>query len=507
MEEKKYSHIDVYKLIFETSTEGILVCNKQGEIKMANESLEKLFGYEKGELLEQKLEILLPNDLKKSHVANRDEYAQKPERKQMGAGRDLYGLKKNGSKIPIEISLNHMTIEGEFFVMALLTDITTRKAQETAIHDLNAELEVKVQERTKELKENQVMFNLIAKNFPNGIIGVLNTELKFTFAEGEELTRSGIKSKFLLGKSYLDSFSSENKEEVKEKTQKAFEGNVVSFEIKKRNSVYQVHVVPLVYETEKAVSQILVVENNVTKIKNIEEKMKQSLQKEKELSEMKSQFVSMASHEFRTPLSTILSSVSLIEKYDELQNEEKKKLHFDKIKKNIKNLTNMLNDTLTISRIEENRMTPVFQSANLRELIEEVVSETEGLRGEERKMIVNFVGQEKTRIDRKFIKIIAANILSNALKYSTQDVEVQIESETKYVTIIVIDKGIGIPEESQEHMFDRFFRATNATHIQGTGLGLNIVKSYVDLLKGELEVNSRENIGTTVTIKIPVPKK
>ena len=257
MEEKKFSHIDVYKLIFESSTEGILVCNKQGEIKMVNESITRIFGYEKEELIDQKVEVLLPSEFKESHVGNRDNYAKRPERKQMGAGRDLYGLKKNGDKFPIEISLNHMTIEGEFFVMALLTDITTRKTQEIAIHDLNAELEVKVLERTRKLNENQLLFSLIAKNFPNGIICVLNKELKFTFAEGEELTKSGIKSKFLLDKSYLDSFDSENKEEVKAKISKAFEGEVVSFEIKKRKSVYQAHVVPLVFEKVVSVLKFL----------------------------------------------------------------------------------------------------------------------------------------------------------------------------------------------------------------------------------------------------------
>ncbi len=504
MEEKKFSHIDVYKLIFESSTEGILVCNKQGEIKMVNESITRIFGYEKEELLEQKIEVLLPNEYKKSHVGNREGYAKKPERKQMGAGRDLYGLKKNGDKFPIEISLNHMTIEDEFFVMALLTDITTRKSQEVAIQDLNTELEVKVMERTRKLNENQVLFSLISKNFPNGIICVLDRDLKFTFAEGEELTKSGVKSKYLLNKNYLDSFNSDNKEEVKEKIKKAFEGEVVSFEIKKRRSVYQAHVVPLVYEKETAVSHILIVENNVTKVKNIEEKMKQSLLKEKELSEMKSQFVSMASHEFRTPLSTILSSISLIEKYDELGNEEKKKAHFEKIKKNIRNLTNMLNDTLTISRIEENMIAVNPEMTNIHDLLAEVIAETDGLKGENREIIVNFAGEENLELDQKILRVVLSNILSNALKYSEKDVVMDVAGTKQYLEINVTDKGIGIPELAQSKLFDRFYRAENAENIQGTGLGLNIVKSYISLLKGELSLKSIENVGTTIFIKIPI---
>lgn len=504
MEEKKFSHIDVYKLIFESSTEGILVCNKQGEIKMVNESITLIFGYEKEELIDQRIEVLLPNEFKKSHVANREGYAKKPERKQMGAGRDLFGLKKNGEKFPIEISLNHMTIEEEFYVMALLTDITTRKNQEIAIHDLNAELELKVDERTKKLKENQVLFSLIAKNFPNGIICVLNRELKFTFAEGEELTKSGVKSKFLLEKSYLDSFNNENRKEVEEKLAKAFTGELVSFEINKRSSVYQAHVVPLIFENESEVSQILIVENNVTKIKNIEEKMKQSLQKEKELGELKSQFVSMASHEFRTPLSTILSSISLIEKYDQLGNTEKKKSHFEKVKKNIRNLTSMLNDTLTISRIEENMISVSPEVLNIHELLAEVVAETDGLKGEHREIIINFAGKEFVKLDKKIMKVVLANVLSNALKYSDKDVVVEVVVISNEMSISIADKGIGIPVVAQAKLFDRFYRAENAANIQGTGLGLNIVKSYISLLEGKLSLKSIENVGTTIFMKIPI---
>ena len=118
MEQKTYSHLDIYKLIFETSTEGILVCNKKGEIKLANSSMLDLFWYEREEIIDQKIEFLLPDSLKKLHVTHRDGYSKAPKKMQMGEGRDLFGLKKNGDKLPLEISLNHMTIEDDFFVMA-----------------------------------------------------------------------------------------------------------------------------------------------------------------------------------------------------------------------------------------------------------------------------------------------------------------------------------------------------------------------------------------------------
>ena len=506
MEGKEFAHIDIYKLIFETSTEGILVCDKEGVIKMLNESLLSLFGYQREELIGKKLEILLPKSLKQEHVSHRDSYKKKPARRKMGQGRDLFGLSKDGTKIPVEISLNHMTIEGEFFVMALVTDITRRKKNEDEIHNLNNKLEKKVHERTKELRENQILYSLIAKNFPNGIICVLDKDLKFTFAEGEELSKLGVKSKFLFNKSYLDSFNKENRQEVEEQLLEVFKGKVANFEIKKIRSVYEVHAVPLIYEHEEEVSQILIVENNVTKIKKIEEKMKQSLEKEKELGEMKSQFISMASHEFRTPLSTILSSVSLIEKYDKLGNSEKKKVHFEKVKNNIKSLTNMLNDTLTISKIEENVNELNISSFDARDLIQEVIEECEGLKKSKQDILVNFAGNNILKSDKKALKTIIANLLSNALKYSEDNVRLSMNVESKSLEFSVIDNGIGIPEDEQDNMFERFYRAKNAINIQGTGLGLNIVNSYISMLNGEIQIQSQKDVGTQVFIKIPIIK-
>jgi PAS domain S-box-containing protein len=504
MQEPKFNHKDIYKLIYDTSTEGILVCDQRGEIQMVNDSIVQLFGYEREEIIGQTIELFLPKEIKERHKSRRDGYIKSPERKRMGEGRDLYGCKKNGEKIPLEISLNHMTIDGELFVMGLITDISERKASENRIHELNSELEQKVNERTKKLKENQILYNLITKNFPNGIICVLNKELKFIYAEGEELSKNGIKGKFLIGKDYLDSFNKDNSEEVEEKLQKVFEGKVDSFEIKKRKNVYQVDAVPLIYEANQDISQILIVEHNVTNIKNIERKMKESLQKEKELSELKSRFVSMASHEFRTPLSTILSSLNLLERYIEIGNETKKDIHIAKIKRSINNLTDILDDTLTISKIEESKIELLFEKINVIDLLDEIIGEIEGLKNLGQEFILNFAGKEIIESDLKILKVIIANILSNALKYSEEDINISIAVEESQFSIIVRDEGIGIPLIEQKRLFERFYRANNAANIEGTGLGLNIVKGYITKLNGEIKITSKENEGTTVTINVPI---
>lgn len=504
LESKKFNRKDIYKLIYDTSTEGILVCDNRGKIQMVNDSIIQLFGYEREELIGQTIEIFLPQEIKNRHKSHRNGYVDSPKRRKMGEGRDLYGCKKNGDKVPLEISLNHMTIEGELYVMGLITDISERKISENKIHELNNELEQKVNERTKKLKENQILYNLITKNFPNGIICVLDKSLKFIYVEGEELSKNGIKSKYLIGKDYLDSINEENRESVEEKLKNAFTGKVDSFEIKKRKNVYQVDSVPLIYEENQDISQILIVEHNVTNIKNIEKKMKESLQKEKELNELKSRFVSMASHEFRTPLSTILSSLNLLERYIEIGNETKKDLHIEKIKRSINNLTSILDDTLTISKIEESKIELFYQKINIVDLLNEVISEIEGLKNLGQEFIINFAGVEIIKSDIKILKIIFANILTNALKYSEKDIFVSISVEENEFSVIVRDEGIGIPIKEQERLFERFYRAKNASNIEGTGLGLNIVKGYIAKLNGTISIVSKENEGTTVSINIPI---
>ena len=496
-----YRKTEMYKHLIENATEGILVSDEKGVIKIVNQSIVDLFGYTQEELLGEKIEILIPNELKKKHKSHVSGYVKKPEKKVMGSGRDLFGRKKDGTTIPVEISLNHTVLEGSFCVMALITDITERKKIEYKIQELNERLEQKVIERTKKLNESQVLHNLIALNFPNGSIGVLDKSLNYIFIEGKELSSLNLKSESLVGTNYLDCFSNENLSIIKSKLKAVFRGKSLNFDISKNKNIYNVDAAPLIFD-ENEISQILIVEHNITKTRKVEQKIKDSLAKEKELSELKSKFVSMASHEFRTPLSTILSSVSLIEKYDELGEKEKQKKHFSKVKKTIKNLTAILDDTLTISKIEENLTRVKLSKFNVKHLIEDVINESSGLKKSGQEIEFYPIGNENIVTDNKLFRVIISNLLSNALKYSNTNVKIFTEVTDSFILVKIEDKGIGIPEKEQQRLFERFFRANNVTNIQGTGLGLNIVKGYVTKLKGKIILESKVNEGTTVTFKL-----
>jgi PAS domain S-box-containing protein len=229
----------------------------------------------------------------------------------------------------------------------------------------------------------------------------------------------------------------------------------------------------------------------------------EALSREKELNEMKSKFVSMASHEFRTPLSAILSSVSLVERYIESGQEEKRRKHVERIKSSVKNLTEILNDFLSLEKLERGIVEIERQNIELGQFMEDIIEEVSGMLKPGQSVAFNQTGQDEVVTDRKILRNILLNLLSNAIKYSPEEKEIQIYAEAfdTSFTLKVTDKGMGIPEEEQKNIFGKFFRANNSVNIQGTGLGLNIVKRYVEILNGSIGFSSRLNEGTTFIVE------
>lgn len=273
-------------------------------------------------------------------------------------------------------------------------------------------------------------------------------------------------------------------------------------ELKDLNERLEAKVDERTTELEKVVNQLLEMNG---KLKESESNLNLALSKEKELNELKSRFVSMASHEFRTPLSTIMSSASLISKYTEEAQNEKRQKHVGRIKSAVTNLTGILNDFLSLSKIEEGKITVVREHLNLDDLCALVTDEVKGLLKKGQHIKHGHNDQVSIYTDKRILKNVLFNLISNAIKYSKEDaiIECKISTGVDVIQIDVIDAGIGIPENEQQYMFDRFFRASNVETIQGTGLGLNIVKRYVELLGGTISFKSTLGIGTTFTVIIP----
>ncbi len=260
-------------------------------------------------------------------------------------------------------------------------------------------------------------------------------------------------------------------------------------------------------ELEKAVNSLL---STNKQLEERENQLNAALSKEKELNELKSRFVSMASHEFRTPLSSIMSSASLIGKYVEKGEVEKSSKHIERIKSSVNNLTGILNDFLSLSKIEEGKVTVNKENINLRDLCNTILSDVQSMLKGNKKIIHNGVEDIVIYTDPRVLKNILFNLISNAIKYTNKEksiIELSAKAVGSDIVIEVSDNGLGIPEKEQKHLFDRFFRASNVETIQGTGLGLNIVLRYLKLLDGDINYESIENEGTTFQVTIPLNKK
>ena len=499
----------VYKILFETAAESLVVTDDKGTIVLINTMTNKMFGYEGNELLDQKLEMLLPREYREGHVKHRTEYNKAPKQRSMGIGMDLWAKRKDGSKFPVEVSLNHFQTEGKTFVMGLVTDITDRYKAEQQIRKINEDLEKVVKERTLELEESRLLYQTVARNFPDGTINILDKELKYVFAEGSELIKFGLTSQDLVGNYFVPRLPAELRKDGEAKLQAVLKGTSSTFEINHRNNFYTISAVPL-HNAGGDIDQILVVIQNITEKKQGEEDMKRALEKEKQLNELKSRFVSMASHEFRTPLSTILSSSSLVEKYldkadsDPASVKENTTRHLKRIKSSVGNLTSILNDFLSLDKLEQGKVEIKPTQIHLDKFIEELIDEIQGTLKRGQKIIYKNSGDTSIYLDKQMLKNILYNLISNASKYSDENSIIEFTStqDKTGLSLIVTDYGMGIPDADQLHLFERFFRAKNVTNIQGTGLGLNIVKRYTDLLNGTISFSSAEGKGTTFTIYI-----
>ena len=408
---------NTYQSIFYSCVEGILLV-RNGKIILANPQCENLFGYTPNELKGVKIEDLMPNEIRSQHKVVRKAYDKNPEPRQMGIGRDLIALKKDGTTFPVEISLNVAKVNNEDVTIAHIIDISKRKETE------------------KELKRSE-----------------------------EQLLV----------------YAAELEQRVQDRTKKL---NDVVEELQKANA-----------DLELQIKERIKAENEA----------RIALEKEKELNELKTRFVSMASHEFRTPLSAVLSSVSLIGKYITDENKDKKLKHINRIKSSVGELTGILNDFLSMDRLDAGKLTVSGREFKLCDFLHELVDEMSELMRKDQKMELNCSTPDIIFFsDSQIIKQILSNLLSNAIKYSPDGETVTLDAHFKddLLTIKVIDHGIGIPEADQKHLFDKFFRAHNAAHIQGTGLGLNIVQKYLELINGSIHFESTEGRGSTFILKI-----
>ncbi|MBL7744562.1 MAG: PAS domain-containing sensor histidine kinase [Chitinophagaceae bacterium] len=400
--------------LYENATEGIILTNREGIIVLANPAAERIFDYNHDELIGQPIEILIPQQYRGHHSGLREGFQKHPQHRTMGAGRDLYGTRKNGDNFPVEVSLSYYQQSHKTFVIAFIVDITQRKHIENNM--------------LKQKKELEKVTNDIRK---------LNTELE---AKVEERT--------------------------------------------------------------------VILREALMKLEESQTELSEALDKERELNEIKSRFVSMASHEFRTPLSTILSSASLVSKYTSTEENEKRERHIRKIKDSVNYLNELLEDFLSLGKLEEGKVSITVSSFNVRDFFADIIDETKAIMKQGQEIRFDYSGPDDFITDKRMLKNIMLNLLSNATKFSDEgkNIWLDVHNSPEVLAVTVKDEGIGIPEDDLPYLFDTFFRGKNVSNIQGTGLGLPIIKRYLNLLHGDISVASRYNEGTAFTVKLPAFK-
>lgn len=407
---------NVFNVLFEAASEGIIVVNESQHIVSSNAAADQMFGYKTGELEGKPLNTLIPTRYRGDHPSHFREFLNHSEKRSMGHGRDLYGIKKTGEEFPVEAGLNPFQLGEEHFVMSLIIDISVRKEAQRQIKELNSQLEEKIKIRTHELEENV--------------------------------------------------------EKLKDANR------TLELEIKRR--------------------------------KEAENRIKTALQKEKELNELKTKFLSLVSHEFKTPLSGILTSVVLAGKYKLQEQQDKREKHLNTIKNKVHYLDNILNDFLSIERLESGKVSYKFSTFSLSKLVNEVVYNANvTLKSGQEIRYPRNIETISLQQDEKILELVLSNLLSNAIKYSPEDTLIKFEIEIKGEKIIfkVIDQGMGIPEKDQKHIFERYFRAENALLNQGTGIGLNIAKVHLENLGGSIYFDSKESQGTKFIVELPIIKE
>jgi len=398
-----------FEALFQFASLGILIVDQRGNIVLANNFLLNQFGYaDVTELINQKLEVLIPARFHHRHVGYRTAYTDHPQKRPMGVGMDLFAVKRSGEEFPVEVSLSNYKSGETNFVLAFISDITRRK-----------EIENSVIRQQKELEEINLK------------IEELNDELE-----------------------------------------------------------------------QKVVLRTSQLEEAMRELEQSKDELAQALSKEKELGDLKSRFVSMASHEFRTPLSTILSSASLVAKYIQGDEQDKRDKHIQRIKSAVHNLTDILNEFLSIGKIEDGKIITHFARFSIKELLTNICGELQGIAKKGQQIVCDYEGNTEVFLDVTLLRNVFINLLSNAIKFSPENGRILLHSkvEDEGIVFTISDSGLGISEEDQEHLFERFFRGKNATNIQGTGLGLHIVGKYVELMNGRIECVSELEKGTTFII-------
>lgn len=471
--------------IFEGSRDAIFIIDKDGNFADINLAASILTGYTKKELKS----FTITNILKQNSIRSFREFFDT-----IISGESIIRqfkiIKKNGEIIPTEFSNKAIYSRGVAFIHSVVRDISERKEAEEAL---------KISERR---------FRSIIEKAPVGIC-ITNNNNVFEYVNPAFYGMLGFRENELVGRHFKIVFPSNEWKKVEEKFSNSI-GFLIEGEFdiqKKDHEIISVFTESAKIPFEENEFKTLTFIIDISEQKLAREEIHRALEKEKELHQLKNSFISTVSHEFRTPLAGILSSSKLLEKFQDKWDANKKKKFFSQISESVKHLTVLLEEVSLIGKDDSGKLKFTPQKIEIEPFFKWVIQEVESYYNNKLKIKKNIDCRMKEPVmDKTLLRHILTNILSNAVKYTPADngeVLFSATCEQNNLQITVEDNGMGIPKKDLEHIFESFHRAENVENIQGTGLGMTIVKRCLRLHDGKINIESETGKGTKVTITIP----
>ncbi|MFD1016800.1 sensor histidine kinase [Winogradskyella rapida] len=490
---------EIFNILLDSVSEGVVIVNDKQTIVKVNKAGEQMFGYGENELTNQPLNLLIPRNYHQEHGSHFKGFIKDNKKRSMGHGRDIHGAKKDGSIFPIEASLNPFVLFDQKYIMALVIDITERKRLE---------------------QERNHLTNIILESL-NEIYVFDAHSLLFVSVNYEAQKNLGYTMDELYKMTPLDIKPEFTEEDFRKKIEGLREGEVdkIEFEaVHQRKSGTRYPASVHLQHSKLGGNDVYVaIILDITEQKNYTqtlektvalrtEELKTALEAEKELNDLKTKFLSMVSHEFKTPLSGILTSTILLSKYKLTEQQEKREKHLRTITDKVQYLNSILTDFLSVEKLEKGKINYNFSTFKLSKVLNEVIYNANMLLKDGQQ--INYpenVDDISLYQDEKIVELSLSNLIYNAIKYSSEHaiIDIEIFQDTHKTTFKVKDNGIGIPLVDQKNIFNRYFRAENALLMQGTGIGLNIVKDHLENLNGSIIFESVENVGSTFVIELP----
>jgi PAS domain S-box-containing protein len=485
-----------FRALLESAPDAMVVVNETGKIILVNTQTEKMFGYGRAELLGKTVETLIPEDYRGIHPTHRAGFMVSPHVREMGAELDLYGLHKNGTQFPIAVSLSPIQTEDGLLVASAIRDITERK---------------KVQAL---LVKSRDFYLTLFESFPALIWRAgINTKCDYFNTTWLEFTGRTMEQE--IGFGWVEGVHPEDHERCLAIYLGAFEKRQqfdMEYRLRHHTGDYRwvIDNGNPFYDLDGRFAGYVGACYDITERKEMEQALVTALANERELGELKSRFVSMASHEFRTPLATILATTDALGAYRHKMDDTQIDRRIGKIRSQVDHLRSVMDDVLQLARMQagKNEFNPV--ETDFDEFCRDILDEFQSQPDTSHRL--NYACDQHplmVMIDHKLMRKIIANLVSNAIKYSPDKatVYVHITSDQNSVNLSVRDEGIGIPEEDQKHLFEAFHRGVNVGTISGTGLGLSIAKQSVDLHGGTITCESVLGQGTTFKVTLPISKQ